>query len=223
MNILRFLSYKVIKDRTSKINFNYLDDEPLIYKSEIGANVKVGKRTLIYKSRILGNNITIGSNTTINESTYINNQLNDNINIGNFCSIASHCCIFGQEHNYRNITTYYIRQRIFKEKIGIDAISKGDINICNDVWIGAQCIILSGVNIGNGCVIAANSTVTTDIPPYSIAVGVPARVIKKRFSDEIIEKLLMIKWWDWDINKIYKNHDLFHGDLTLEKLNNINQ
>jgi hypothetical protein len=75
--------------------------------------------------------------------------------------------------------------------------SRGDINVGNDVWIGRNATILSGVSIGDGAVVGGSAVVSRDIPPYGIAVGNPATVVKKRFSDNQIAALLRIKWWDW--------------------------
>lgn len=83
--------------------------------------------------------------------------------------------------------------------------NKGNINIGNDVWIGYNATIMAGVTIGDGAIIAANATVTTDVPPYTIVGGNPAREIKKRFPDEVITKLLEIRWWHWPIEKITRN------------------
>ncbi len=83
-------------------------------------------------------------------------------------------------------------------------ITKGNIIIGNDVWIGSNVIILSGVHIGDGAVICAGSVVTKDIEPYSIAGGVPAKQIRKRFTDEAVEKLLQIQWWNWEEEEIKK-------------------
>ena len=82
---------------------------------------------------------------------------------------------------------------------------KGDINIGNDVWIGYNTTIMAGVTIGDGAIIATNSTVIKDVEPYSIVGGNPATEIKKRFSENKIAKLLELKWWDWDVEKITKN------------------
>lgn len=82
---------------------------------------------------------------------------------------------------------------------------KGNINIGNDVWIGYNATIMAGVTIGDGAIIATNSTVIKDVAPYSIVGGNPAKEIKKRFSDEIIIKLLKLKWWNWDIKEITEN------------------
>lgn len=94
---------------------------------------------------------------------------------------------------------------------------KGDINIGNDVWIGYNATIMAGVTIGDGAIIATNSTVIKDVEPYSIVGGNPATEIKKRFSKETILKLLELKWWNWDIEKITKNiHNL--TDKEIDKL-----
>jgi virginiamycin A acetyltransferase len=96
---------------------------------------------------------------------------------------------------------------------------KGDINIGNDVWIGYNATIMAGVSIGDGSIIAANSTVVKDVEPYSIVGGNPAKEIKKRFSKDDISKLLALKWWDWDIEKITANIQHLTGnnlDVLLE-------
>ena len=82
---------------------------------------------------------------------------------------------------------------------------KGNINIGNDVWIGYNATIMAGVTIGDGAIIATNSTVIKDVEPYSIVGGNPANKIKKRFAEDVITRLLELKWWDWDIDKITAN------------------
>lgn len=81
--------------------------------------------------------------------------------------------------------------------------NKGDIVIGNDVWIGSNAKIMSGVHVGDGSIIAANAVVTKDVEPYTVVGGVPAKMIKKRFPDEIIEMLEQMKWWNWDYEDIY--------------------
>lgn len=82
---------------------------------------------------------------------------------------------------------------------------KGDIVIGNDVWIGYEAIVMQGVTIGDGAIIGARAVVTKDVPPYTIVGGVPAKPIRKRFSDEMISQLLEIKWWEWPYDKIKEN------------------
>ncbi|MCL4151837.1 UNVERIFIED_CONTAM: hypothetical protein GTU68_022921 [Idotea baltica] len=94
---------------------------------------------------------------------------------------------------------------------------KGDINIGNDVWIGFNATIMAGVTIGDGAIIATNATVIKDVEPYSIVGGNPAKEIKKRFSENTISKLLKLKWWNWDIEKITRNIQSL-TDNNLEKL-----
>ena len=85
---------------------------------------------------------------------------------------------------------------------------KGDVHIGNDVWIGYKATIMAGVSIGDGAIIAANSTVTKDVAPYAIVGGNPAAEIRRRFSDDMIHKLLEMKWWDWPVEKITKHVQL---------------
>ena len=97
---------------------------------------------------------------------------------------------------------------------------KGDTVIGNDVWIGQHVTVLPGVHIGDGAINGANSVVTKDVPPYTIAGGNPCRVIRKRFSEELIAYLEEIRWWNWDADKIFRNMDaLCSGDL--EKIRRI--
>ena len=84
---------------------------------------------------------------------------------------------------------------------------KGDTVVGNDVWIGQNVTVMPGVHIGDGAVIAANSVVTRDIPPYAVAGGNPCREIRRRFDEELISYLLELKWWDWDAEKIFRNMD----------------
>ena len=89
---------------------------------------------------------------------------------------------------------------------------KGDTVIGNDVWIGAESMIMPGVHVDDGAVIAARAVVTKQIGPYEIWGGNPARMIKKRFSDEDIQKLLQIKWWDWDLATLKRNLELLRSN-----------
>jgi len=137
------------------------------------------------------------------------------IQIGKFCSFANNVNIFlDGEHETKKVSTYpfgYFKD--FKSQKKYVTKSKGKVIIGNDVWIGYGVTILSGVNIGDGAVVGACSLVTKDIPPYSIVGGVPAKVIKKRFDDKTIEKLLQTKWWNWSDQKIQENIDYLNSNL----------
>ncbi|WP_407655336.1 CatB-related O-acetyltransferase [Aureispira anguillae] len=134
----------------------------------------------------------------------------DKLVIGKFCMIASDVKFImnGANHLSDAITSYPFA--IFGNgweaaMDGKEYPQKGDVLIGNDVWIGYNATIMAGVKIGDGAIIATNSTVVKDVPPYSIVGGNPATVIKKRFPEALIQRLLALKWWDWDIKKITKN------------------
>jgi virginiamycin A acetyltransferase len=132
---------------------------------------------------------------------------NATLKIGNFCSIAPGVnIVLGGEHRVDWVTTYPFNKILHEYKyLKGHPATKGDIIIGNDVWIGMNATILSGVTIGDGAVIGANSLVTNDVEPYMIVGGNPAKPIRKRFDQQTIDKLLRIKWWDWDIEKIKRN------------------
>jgi virginiamycin A acetyltransferase len=134
----------------------------------------------------------------------------DKLIIGKFCMIASDVKFImnGANHLTNALTSYPFAifgngwEHAMENK---SYPHKGDINIGNDVWIGYNATIMAGVTIGDGAIIATNSTVVKDVEPYSIVGGNPANEIKKRFSEKTIKELLEIKWWNWDIEKITKN------------------
>ena len=144
--------------------------------------------------------------------------------IGKFCSIACGAKFLfnSANHTLRSLSTYIFP--VLFEEWGLDVEripeawdNRGDIVIGNDVWIGYEAVILAGVTIGDGAVIGARAVVTKDVPPYTIAGGVPARPIRKRFSDETADALLRLQWWDWPLERISEGiQSIQHGDL--EKL-----
>ena len=128
------------------------------------------------------------------------------LQIGAFCSIAEGVKIFlGGEHRIEWATTFPFSV-LWESARDIKGHpkTKGDVIIGSDVWLGAEAVILSGVTIGDGAVVGARSVVTNDIPPYAIVAGNPARMVKKRFDDQTIERLLQVRWWDWEDARIQK-------------------
>jgi acetyltransferase-like isoleucine patch superfamily enzyme len=120
------------------------------------------------------------------------------VRIGSFCSVGPGVLfVCAGEHRIDTATTYPLRIVAKEIRNGAETFSKGPTTVGHDVWFGARCIVLSGVTIGNGAVVGAGSVVTRDIPPYAIAVGNPARVIRYRFSPEVIERLQSSQWWNW--------------------------
>lgn len=135
--------------------------------------------------------------------------LREKLIIGKFCSIACgtkflfNCA----NHSLKSLSTYtfplfYEEWELEKSNITTAWDNKGDIVIGNDVWIGYEAVIMAGVHIGDGAIIAARAVVTKDVPPYTIVGGTPAKEIRKRFDAEVIQQLLLLKWWNWSTDKI---------------------
>lgn len=138
------------------------------------------------------------------------------LRVGQFCSFANDVKIFlGGEHRTDWVTTYPFPQMLAcAEGIAGHPATKGDVVIGNDVWIGHGATVLSGVTIGDGAVIGAHAVVARDVPPYAIAVGNPARVLRRRFTEAQIAALLEIAWWDWPLERIESEHrDLLSGNI----------
>ena len=136
----------------------------------------------------------------------------DKLIIGNYCSIGSGA-VFMMAGNQGHLTDwvstfpFHFQANIFKNSKNPYKKS-GDTIVGHDVWIGSEAMIMAGVTIGSGAVIASRAVVTKDVKPYAVVGGNPAEVIKYRFSDDEIEKLLKMKWWDWSEEKVKENMEL---------------
>lgn len=194
-----------------------------------------------YKTSCFIKNVITAPNIIVGDYTYYDDALaptefeknnvlfnypefGDKLIIGKFCSIASGTKFIMGSANHRlgSVTTYPFN--VFGgswQENTPDHMSqlpfKGDIVIGNDVWVGRESIIMPGVKIGDGAIIAAYSVVTKDVEPYSVVGGNPARFIKKRFNDELIELLLEFKWWDLSPEKLVAVLPLL-CDFDLEKV-----
>lgn len=160
-------------------------------------------------SRVVGNSaIKIGKFTYGHESIEIKQWGEGaNLEIGCFCSIASNVTIYlGGNHRTDWITTFpfghVFTKELGEEKFVGHPLTKGDVIIGNDVWIGSGATVLSGVRIADGAVISANATVTKDVKAYHIVGGNPAKVLKSRFSEDTIDLLLELKWWNLPLKDI---------------------
>jgi acetyltransferase-like isoleucine patch superfamily enzyme len=149
--------------------------------------------------------VEIGDSTDMSGAVVFNNNFETKLVVGKYCSVSWGVTFFlGHEHATGNNTTYafYKRVRAYSDT-GVSE-TKGGITIGNDVWIASDVKVLSGVNIGDGAVIGANSLVTKDVPKYAIYGGNPAKLIRMRFSEDIIKIFDEIRWWDWPLEDIAK-------------------
>ena len=175
-------------------------------------------RLIVYRRRIYGklgshnkfaSQVSMTSEAVIGNYNYFGERaMVGNAVIGNYCSIAPDVKIGQSQHSLKYITTY---NNISKHNIGFKLTTIPAV-IHNDVWIGANAVIMQGITIGNGAVIGANAVVTKDVPDYGIVVGVPAKFIKYRFSQEQINIINDSKWWNYDLDdarKIVKELEVY--------------
>lgn len=212
--------------------------------NKIDPTVKIYKDAAVIDS-ILAKNVTIGDFSKVNASIFKENVRIDRNNhidnselgkysytgkntvilhtqIGAFCCISWNVSIGGANHDYTRLTQHSFLYNK-SDLMPLHQISTYDrysesVIIGNDVWIAAGAVITRGIKIGDGAVIGANAVVTKDVPPYAIVAGIPAKVIKYRFTPEIIQRLLDIQWWNWEEIKIKENFTLFSEQPTLDNL-----
>lgn len=189
---------------------------------------------IVYLNRVINNaNIIVGDFTIYhdfvndpilfekNNVLYHQPIIDDKLIIGKFTTIGcgAKFILNGANHTLKSLSTYtfpifFDEWDLREEDIASAWDNKGDIVVGNDVWIGYEAVIMSGVHIGDGAIIAARSVVTKDVPPYTIVGGTPAKKIRERFDEETISKLQQIKWWDWSIEKIKVSLPyLFSGNI----------
>jgi virginiamycin A acetyltransferase len=186
-----------------------------------GAEISISDYCKIYNCNIVGQ-VAIGRNTSLwGPNIDLVSRPEYGISIGKYCSIARNVSMQTFNHNIKKATTYFIGKNFYNEKWHNEEVSKGGIVIGNDVWIGTHSVILGGVNIGNGAVVAANSLVNKDVPPYAIVGGSPAKVIGYRFDEVIVAKLLELEWWDWNDEQLLANKHFFEEELSLATIINL--
>ena len=209
---IRFIPLGIIKGIFDFVNTNARDLE----NRKRFPDAIIDKGTSFSDSTILGKGVRVMDNTIINNAkigrfTYINrNSLIQNAIIGNYCSIAHEVNIgLGKHplHLFSSSPVFYKKNN----PLGVDVINHDlefeeyeTITIGHDVWIGAKAILMDGITVGTGAVIAAGAVVTRDVAPYAVVGGVPAKVIKYRFETEKINVLMKNEWWNFDPSEVNK-------------------
>lgn len=174
-----------------------------VYCSDLGVNNKFAKPIFIEEGAVIGNNNYFGPYVMINNAV-----------IGNFCSIAPGVKIGQGQHSISNVTTY---QKISSEVNG-HSLNSEPAKLENDIWCGANVVIMQGVVVGNGAVIGANSVVTKDVPPYAIVAGSPARIIRFRFSNDTIDIIQSSNWFNLPLHEAINKVKMLEDYIMEEEI-----
>ena len=193
-----------------KLILKVLNPTCTIKSNEIGRNTKLQKYVTIESGCFIYAK-KIGKYTFINKNCLIDKSVE---NIGNFCSIAYGCKIGLANHPTKWVSThpfsYDKKYGFVKENLFEIAATAAKCTIGNDVWIGANVIIMAGVTIGDGAIIGANAFVNKDVESFSIVTGSPAKHLKFRFETNVIKSILKLKWWNWEDKKLKQNIEIFN-------------
>ena len=183
----------------------------------VGREVQGLKHVNFAGNNAVGNGSVFASEIKVGYGTTIGfyNFLVGPAEIGNYCQLGPAVGIYGRDHPMNHVTLYF-NQNLFESRLKRHSIVS-DVRIGHDVWIGHGAVILKGVEIGNGAVIGAGAIVTKNVPEYAIAVGNPARVLRKRFDDEVIAKLKNTQWWLRSGEELAQFEELFHRDLNADR------
>ena len=162
---------------------------------------------LIPENCAFADKTNLGYRTTLGTNNYFGGK----VNIGKYCQIGRDVAFHPTNHPITHLTTYINRQLFDGELKSLK--TENLIKVGNDVWVGHGVIVLAGVEIGDGAILAAGSVITKNVEPYTIVAGNPAKLLRKRFSDTVIEELLLLKWWELPEDQIQKLKPLFFQNL----------
>ncbi len=186
-------------------------------KARVGRDVEglhhvlFGGKNAVGRGTVFAGKVEVGYATTIGANNYIHGPLR----IGNYCQLAPAVGIYGKDHSV-SYTTSYLNSNLFegrlKEHSRVEPVSIG-----HDVWIGHGAVILKGTHVGNGAVIGAGSVVTSSVPAFVVMTGNPARILRQRFSLEVINLLQQLEWWSLPTEDLAVLEPLFHVDFNEEK------
>ena len=187
-------------------------DDSILINADLESNISINRRNFIQDSR-LGRFTYTGQNTTIRGSS-----------IGRFCSLSWNVSIGGKDHGMERVSNsalWAFHNMDGNKPDPASFVYGKDEPACvlgSDVWVATNAVVLRGVMVGDGAVVAAGCVVIRDVDPYTVVAGVPGKVIRSRFSDEWCQDLLELKWWDWPVEVIRQNLDLIYSTKVDEKV-----
>jgi acetyltransferase-like isoleucine patch superfamily enzyme len=199
-------------------------------------NIKIKLKHVFFKRLKVIKGIKIEENSSflignhfweMGSYSYSHSRLPRSSRVGRYCCIARGVSTLGDQHPLTRYTTSSISytnldfpHSVFKNQLERCNVANHTITIKNDVWIGADSVLKPGITIGNGAVIAANAVVTKDVPDYAIVGGVPAKIIRYRFNEKVIESLLELKWWEYALST-QKNYSIDNIDQFILDIQNL--
>lgn len=193
--------------RISKPTYTIGKDNQVSFWTTGVHHARFGGGNLIPENCAFADRTQLGFRTTLGTNNYFGGK----VVLGKYCQIGRDVAFHPTNHPISHLTTYINRQLFNGELQALK--TEQVIRIGNDVWVGHGVIVLAGVEVGDGAILAAGSVVTKNVEPYTIVAGNPAKPIRKRFSEKIIEELLLLKWWDLPEDQILKLKPLFLQNL----------
>ncbi len=210
--VRRFLYRNWLKIKNYHFRYSKRKNNVFIHRKASGfINVNFEGKNGIPEGCHFFGNVKIGYATTLGKRNY----LGGDISIGKYCQLGSDVSLHSTNHPINYLSTY-INKNLFNGELNKLKETNKKINIGNDVWVGHGVIILGGVSIGNGAILAAGSVVTKSVEPYTIVAGVPAKPIENRFSSNVIKEIEDLKWWDLSEDELKKVKPLFFKNFKDE-------
>lgn len=186
-------------------DLRFTDPEPRIHPTATLKSCRLGRHTAIGE-RVILREVSVGDFTYFER-----NAEGIYAEIGKFCSIAANTRINALEHPIERVTTHKVsyRPNEYFRYLGVDADFREHrrariVHLGHDVWVGHGAVVLPGVRIGHGAVVGANAVVRHDVAPYTVVAGTPARPLRRRFSDDLCERLIALGWWDWPLERLFE-------------------
>ncbi len=221
--LIYFIQTELNKYKRSKWLHKKFPRAKIAMGAQLSDEADLGINTAISDQVIIRGKVSIGRASFINGPSRVVAAYGSEITIGPFCSIAAYTCMFSGNHPLDAVSTFQSANSFYKDIFTKEGATQASIEIGADVWIGTHAVILAGVKIGNGAVIAAGSIVTKDVEAFSIVAGAPAKLVRYRFDENKREYLNQLEWWNWSDEELSKQQSFFKQHINDMELNTLKQ